>query len=65
LSAAVNALFKKFKVHVDPRFGTWGTVTNSQGQSTFRVTEPKAPKPATSREGTTTTTVPAAANGSP
>ena len=65
LSAAVTALFKKFKVHVDPRFGTWGTVTDSQGQSTFRVTEPKPPKPATSREGTTTTTVPAAANGSP
>jgi hypothetical protein len=57
LTTALNALFKKLKVHVDPRFGTWGVVTDSQGQSSYRVTEPKAPKPATSREGTTTTTV--------
>lgn len=65
LSTALNALLKKLKVRVDPRFGTWGSVTDAQGQSTYRVTEPKAPTPATSREGTTTTTVPAAANGSP
>lgn len=65
LSAAVNGLFKKFKVHVDRRFGTWGRQTDSQGGSTYRVTEPKAPTPATSREGATTTTVRAAASGSP
>ncbi len=65
LSSAVNGLFKQFKVHVDPRFGTWGHATDAQGRTQYRVTEPKAPSPATSREGTTTTTVPAAANGSP
>jgi hypothetical protein len=66
LSNAVNALFKKYKpVHIDARFGTWGSTTDSQGQSTFQVTEPKAPTPATSRDGTTTTTIPAAAQGSP
>jgi peptidyl-prolyl cis-trans isomerase C len=65
LSAALDAFLKKLKVHVDPRFGTWGPTTDAQGQSIYRVTEPKAPTPATSRDGTTTTTVPAAANGSP
>ena len=65
LSAALDSLVKKLRVHIDPRFGTWGAVTDGQGQSVYRVTEPKAPTPATSREGTTTATVPAAANGSP
>jgi hypothetical protein len=65
LTNAVNGLYKKYNVHVDPRFGTWGPTTDSQGQSTFQVTEPKAPKPAASREGTTTTTIPAAPQGSP
>ena len=66
-SAAINALFKSYgkTVHVDPRFGTWGSSTDSQGQSTYKVTEPKPPSPATSRDGTTTTTVPAGATGSP
>lgn len=62
LSAAVNGLFKLFKVHVDARFGTWGLVSSSQGQR-YEVTAPKAPTPATSRNGTTTTSV--APNGSP
>jgi peptidyl-prolyl cis-trans isomerase C len=65
LTTALNALLKQLRVHIDPRFGTWGTVTNAQGQSSYQVTAPKAPTPATSREGTTTTTVPAAATGSP
>jgi hypothetical protein len=64
-SNAVNGLFKAFKVHVDPRFGTWGHTPNAQGQLIYQVTAPKAPTPATSRDGSTTTTVPAAANGSP
>jgi parvulin-like peptidyl-prolyl isomerase len=63
--AAVDALNKKFKVHIDPRFGTWGHTTDAQGATTYQVTPPKAPAPATSREGTTTTTVPAAPTGSP
>jgi parvulin-like peptidyl-prolyl isomerase len=64
LSTAVNALYKRFKVHVDPRFGTWGSTPDGQGGSTYRVTEPKSPDPAKSREGTTTTRA-GAANGSP
>ena len=64
-SAAVTDLFKRFKVRIDRRFGTWGLTPNAQGQPIYQVTEPKAPTPATSRDGTTTTTVPAAANGSP
>ena len=61
--AAVNALFKQYKVRVDPRFGTWGSSTDSQGQLTYSVTEPKAPTPATSRNGSTTTTGPTGATG--
>jgi hypothetical protein len=66
-SAAVTDLFKRFKkVHLDPRFGTWGLTPNGQGQPIYQVTPPKAPTPATSRDGTTTTvTVPAAATPSP
>jgi hypothetical protein len=64
-SAAVTDLFKRFHPHLDPRFGTWGLATSPQGQQTYQVTPPKAPTPATSRDGTTTTSVPAAANGSP
>ena len=63
---AIDALLKAFKVHLDPRFGTWGVVTNSQGQKVYEVTAPTAPTPNTSREGTpstTTTTVPAADPG--
>jgi hypothetical protein len=64
--AAVNALYKRYKVHLDPRFGTWGVTTGSQGQPVYQVTPPKAPAPATSRDGTTTTvTVAAAPTGSP
>jgi len=58
LSTAVNGIFKLFKPHIDARFGTWKLVTNSQGQQAYQVTPPKAPTPATSREGTTTTTLP-------
>jgi parvulin-like peptidyl-prolyl isomerase len=66
LSDAVDALFKEYHVRVDQRFGTWGHTTDAQGAVTYSVTEPQAPKPATSRDGsTTTTTVPASATGSP
>ena len=64
-SAAVTDLFKRFHPHLDPRFGTWGLATSAQGQQAYQVMPPKAPTPATSRDGTTTTSVPAAANGSP
>lgn len=55
--AAVTGLLKSFKVHLDPRFGTWGPVTNSQGQTQYAVTAPTTPTPATSRGGTSTTAV--------
>ena len=64
--AAIDALLKAFKVHIDPRFGTWGLTPNGQGQNVYEVTPPKAPKPSTVREGTTTTpstTLPSAAPG--
>jgi len=54
--AAITALQKTSKVHLDPRFGTWGLASNSQGQKVYRVTPPKGPVPNISREGTTTTT---------
>jgi hypothetical protein len=63
LSTAVNGIFKLFKAHIDARFGTWGLVTDSQGQQIYQVSPPKAPAPATSREGTTTTSI--APTGSP
>src|SRR4029079_14597571 len=53
LSTTVNGLLKRFKVHLDARSGTWGLVSNSQGQQSYQVTPPKAPSPATSRDGTT------------
>jgi hypothetical protein len=59
----MNKMMRAFRVHVDPRFGTW-TVDNGQGQ-TFLVTPPDAPNPSTQREGTTTTTVPALPDGAP
>jgi len=62
LSTAVNGIFKLFKAHIDARFGTWGLVTDSQGQQSYQVSPPKPPAPATSREGTTTTIAP---NGTP
>ena len=64
--AAIDGLLKAFKVHLDPRFGTWGLTPNGQGQNVYEVTPPKAPTPSTAREGTTTTTtttVPAAVPG--
>jgi hypothetical protein len=66
-TADVNALFKKYKVHLDPRFGTWGSTTDAQGQASYAVSPPTPPNPSTSRNGTSTTvtTVPAAATGSP
>ncbi len=54
--AAINALLKLFKVHLDPRFGTWGLTPNGQGQNVYEVSPPKAPAPSTQRNGTTTTT---------
>ena len=71
LQTAINALEKRFHVHLDARFGTWGLTPSSQGQSIYQVTPPPAPAPATSRQGTTTTTAvaattaPAAPTGSP
>jgi hypothetical protein len=53
---AIDSRLKAFKVHVDPRFGTWGLNTNGQGQSVYEVTPPTPPNPSTQREGTTTTT---------
>jgi peptidyl-prolyl cis-trans isomerase C len=59
--AGLNQLMKAFRVHVDPRFGTW-TVDDGQGQ-TFLVTPPDVPNPSTQREGTTTTTTGAPLGG--
>ena len=56
-STAVTGIFKLFKAHLDPRFGTWGLTPNAQGQPIYQVKPPKAPAPATSRNGTTTTAV--------
>ena len=53
---SIDAMLKAFKVHLDPRFGTWGLSPNGQGVKVYEVTPPKAPKPSTVREGTTTTT---------
>lgn len=53
-SQAVTKRLGQMKVHVDPRYGTWGVVTNSQGQRAYQVTPPKAPDVRNSR-GTTTT----------
>jgi len=65
--AAIDKLLKAFKVHLDPRFGTWGLTPNGQGQNVYEVSPPKAPAPNDSREGstttTTTTTAPAAVPG--
>jgi parvulin-like peptidyl-prolyl isomerase len=63
---SIDALLKAFNVHLDPRFGTWGLSPNGQGTKVYEVTPPKAPKPSTVREGTTTvppTTLPATAPG--
>jgi len=54
--AAIDALLKVFKVHLDPRFGTWGLTPNGQGQPVYQVSPPKPPAPSTQRNGTTTTT---------
>lgn len=56
--AAVTALLKSFKVHLDARFGTWGPVSNGQGGTAYQVTAPTTPTPSSSREGSTTTTGP-------
>ena len=48
-------LLKAFKVHVDPRFGTWGLTPNGQGQPSTRSRRRSRRSRATSREGTTTT----------
>jgi hypothetical protein len=64
--AAIDALLKVFKVHLDPRFGTWGLTQNGQGQAVYQVTPPKPPAPSTQRNGTsptTATTQPAASPG--
>ena len=57
--AAIDALLKAFKVHLDPRFGTWGLTANGQGQQVYEVTPPTPPSPSTSRDGSTTSTAPA------
>jgi hypothetical protein len=63
-ATAIRALMKRFSVHLDRRFGTWGPVPDGQGQSIYQVTPPTPPKPRNTRESTTTT-VPNAPNGSP
>ena len=61
LSTAVNELFKRFKVHVDPRFGTWRLDDERAGSAGLPGDAAEgARRRATSREGTTTTTAPAA-----
>ncbi len=62
---AINDLLKAFHVHLDPRFGTWGPATDSQGQTQYQVTAPKVPQPNTNREGATTTTTLGSPPGSP
>jgi hypothetical protein len=57
-ATAIDALIKSFKVHLDPRFGTWGPTKTAQGQTVYHVTEPSTPKVNNSREGSTTTTAP-------
>jgi peptidyl-prolyl cis-trans isomerase C len=61
--AAIDALLKGFKVHLDARFGTWGLVKDSTGSSRYQVTAPVTSTPRTSRDSTTTaattTSVPA------
>ena len=37
-------------IYIDPRFGTWGPTTDSQGNTSFAVVPPKAPNPRTSRD---------------
>ena len=44
---AIDALLKAFKVHLDPRFGTWGLSTNGRASSVYEVTPPTAPTPST------------------
>ena len=46
---AIDALLKAFKVHVDPRFGTWGHTPNGQGQNVYEVTPPSKPTPSDRR----------------
>jgi hypothetical protein len=60
--AGLNRLMKTFRVHVDPRYGTW-TLDDGRGE-TFLVVPPKPPAPSNQREGTTTTAA-AAQNGTP
>jgi hypothetical protein len=54
---ARDKVLKAFRVHVDPRYGTWEAVNGQQGVS-YQVTPPEAPQPNDSREGATTTTLP-------
>jgi hypothetical protein len=54
------------KVYVDPRYGTWGPVSDGQGGTVYEVTPPNAPSPREQREKnapTTTTTTPSALGG--
>ena len=62
---AIDKLLKSFKVHLDSRFGTWGAVTDSQGQQRYQVTAPDAPNPSTKREGTTPSTTVAPSSSAP
>jgi hypothetical protein len=56
-SGALNARLRALKVHLDPRFGTWGLVQSQTG-SDYRVTPPDEPNPRNQREPTTTTVAP-------
>ncbi len=56
-SDALNALLVSAHVWIDPRFGTWGTITDAQGQRSLAVRPPAVPAPRDAREPSPSTTV--------
>jgi hypothetical protein len=64
-AAVLSARLKDLKVWVNPLYGSWGQVTDSNGNPTLAVIPPTAPTPRVCREatpacsGSSTTTVPA------
>jgi foldase protein PrsA len=61
----ISTRIAKLGVHVDPRYGKWGAVTNSQGQRGYQVSPPKAPKVRNQRETTTTAKTGTTQGGTP
>jgi PPIC-type PPIASE domain len=49
-SAVLTARLKTLEVRVDPRYGTWGEQTDSNGNAGFSVIPPKVPTPGVCRE---------------